>query len=77
VRLCTCISCSKAFATIVYVSELIIAVKDTLANSDNYEFILSVLKHIKAAPNTIIYRINCSLSMSTPFASSLMIKQPK
>jgi hypothetical protein len=77
VKSCTCNACGKAFTTTVNVSELIIAVNDTLAKSDNYEFIVSVLIHIKAAPNTLICRINCSILMSTPVASSLMMIQSK
>ena len=51
VTLCTCNSCGKASATIIDVSKLVIAVKDTLEKSDNNKFIVSVIKLVMVAPN--------------------------
>ena len=48
---CTCTECSKAFAINSNVSELIIAVKDTLEKSVTNYIIVSFSKVVKAAPN--------------------------
>ena len=48
---CTCTECSKAFAVNSNVSELIIAVKDTLERVVNTISFVSFSQLVKAAPN--------------------------